>query len=62
MGSVVEEPFNDAEPLSEDNYTPAPPAINLDEADCPSLAPAWMATFSDLADGLLRSHPCSVSD
>jgi chemotaxis protein MotB len=53
VGSVGEEPFNDAEPLSEDNYTPAPPAINLDEADCPSLAPAWMATFSDLGTLLM---------
>ena len=47
MGEVVEEVSGDNESSPDDEYSPPPPAIELDELDCPSLAPAWMATFSD---------------
>ena len=53
MGEVVEEVPGGNESSSDDEYSPPPPAIELDEADCPTLAPAWMATFSDLGTLLM---------
>ena len=53
MGEVVEEVSGDNESSPDDEYSPPPPAIELDELDCPSLAPAWMATFSDLGTLLM---------
>ena len=43
---------SDGEPAEED-YTPEPEAINLDEDECPIQAPSWMATFSDLGTLLM---------
>ena len=40
------------EPAEED-YTPEPEVIKLDEDECPIQAPAWMATFSDLGTLLM---------
>ena len=53
MGEVVEEVSGDNESSLDDEYSPPPPAIDLDESDCPSLAPAWMATFADMATLLM---------
>ena len=47
-GVVVEEVSRTMKKRPKMNYVTAPPAIEFDEIDCPSLAPAWMATFSDL--------------
>ena len=53
MGEVVEEASGDNESTSDDEYSPPPPTIDLDEIDCPTMAPGWMATFSDLGTLLM---------
>ena len=53
MVDALDEASTHQEQLSEDDYETDPPAIDLDEEDCPTLAPAWMATFSDLGTLLM---------
>lgn len=38
---------------AEESFEPEAPALNMDEDDCPSMAPPWMATFSDLGTLLM---------
>ena len=53
MVDALDEASTHQEQLSEDDYVADSPAINLDEEDCPTQAPAWMATFSDLGTLLM---------
>lgn len=38
---------------AEESFEPEAPALNMVEDDCPSMAPPWMATFSDLGTLLM---------
>ena len=53
MTDALDEASSDQEEPSEDEYVAEPPAIDLEEQACPTQAPAWMATFSDLGTLLM---------
>jgi chemotaxis protein MotB len=38
---------------AEELFEPEAPAFDMEEDDCPSMAPPWMATFSDLGTLLM---------
>lgn len=49
--ATLDDPELDA--AAEESFEPEAPALNMDEEDCPSMAPPWMATFSDLGTLLM---------
>ena len=53
MTDALDEASSDQEEPSEDEYVAEPPAVDLEEQECPTQAPAWMATFSDLGTLLM---------
>ena len=53
MVDALDEASTHQEQLSEEEYVADSPAIDLDEEECPTQAPAWMATFSDLGTLLM---------
>lgn len=53
MPATTEEIYEERDRSEDEDYETRAQTINLDEIDCPSLAPAWMATFSDLGTLLM---------
>ena len=49
--ATLDDPELDA--AAEESFEPEAPALNMDGEDCPSMAPPWMATFSDLGTLLM---------
>ena len=47
----LDDPERDA--AAEESFEPEAPALNMDGEDCPSMAPPWMATISDLGTLLM---------